>query len=106
LSALKQNVILGCAAWKDRVNMEDVLFAGAVITSIGKNFSINCDSSHIAEAMYEKAKKDMFGFMKKNDASHYHRLMGFGLEKDIRYCLTPDLANVLPQYEEGKLIVK
>ena len=106
LSSIRQNVILGCAAWKDRVNMEDILFAGAVITAIGKNFSINCDSSHIAEAMYEKAKKDLFGFMKKNDASHYHRLMGFGLEKDIRYCLTPDLANVLPQYEEGKLVVK
>jgi 2-phosphosulfolactate phosphatase len=44
--------------------------------------------------------------MKKNDASHYHRLMGFGLEKDIRYCLTPDLAIVLPQYDNGKLIVK
>ena len=106
LSAIKKNVILGCAAWKDRVNMEDILFAGAVITTIGKNFSINCDSSHIAESMYEKSKKDMFGFMKKNDASHYHRLMGFGLEKDIRYCLTQDLANVLPQYEDGKLIVK
>ena len=106
LAAAKQNVILGCAAWKDRVNMEDILFAGAVISAIGKNFSINCDSSHIAEAMYEKAKKDMFGFMKKNDASHYHRLMGFGLEKDIRYCLTPDMANILPQYEDGKLVVK
>ena len=106
LSSSKQNVILGCAAWKDRVNMEDVLFAGAVITAIGENFSVNCDSSHIAEAMYEKARKDLFGFMKKNDASHYHRLMGFGLEKDIRYCLTPDLANVLPQYEEGKLVVE
>ena len=101
-----QNVILGCAAWKDRINMEDVLFAGAVITTIRKKFSINCDSSHIAEAMYEKAKKDLFEFMKKNEASHYHRLMGFGLEKDIRYCLTPDLANVLPQYKEGKLVVK
>lgn len=32
--------------------------------------------------------------------------MGFGLEKDIRYCLTPDLASVLPQYDNGKLIVK
>lgn len=106
LSSSKQNVILGCAAWKDRVNMEDVLFAGAVITAIRKNVSVNCDSSHIAEAMYEKARKDMFGFMKKNNASHYHRLMGFGLEKDIRYCLTPDLANVLPQYEDGKLVVK
>ncbi len=102
----KQNVILGCAAWKDRVNMEDMLFAGAVISRIGKHFSINCDSSHLAETIYNNAEKDLFGFMKKNDASHYHRLMGFGLEKDIRYCLTADGANVLPQYEEGKLIVK
>jgi 2-phosphosulfolactate phosphatase len=106
LVQLKQNVILGCAAWKDRVNMEDALFAGAVISRIREHFDINCDSSHIAEAMYEKGKKDLFGFLKKNNASHYHRLTGFGLEKDIRYCLTPDLANVLPLYTEGKLVRK
>ena len=102
----RQNVILGCAAWKDRVNMEDMLFAGAVISKIRSQFSINCDSSHLAETIYKKAEKDLFGFMKKNDASHYHRLMGFGLEKDIRYCLTPDEANSLPVYADGKLIVK
>lgn len=106
LVAAQQNVILGCAAWKDRVNIEDMLFAGAVIARIRNNFSINCDSSHIAETMFEKAKKDLFAFMKKNEASHYHRLMGFGLEKDIRYCLTADGANVLPIYEDGTLIVK
>src|SRR5688572_1261556 len=102
----KYNVILGCAAWKDRVNIEDMLFAGAVISTIGKHFSINCDSSHIAQTMYEKAKKDMFDFMKKNEDSHYHRLMYLGLEQDIRYCLTSDGANVLPVYDEGKLSVK
>ncbi|MGZ8540026.1 MAG: 2-phosphosulfolactate phosphatase [Chitinophagaceae bacterium] len=102
----KQNVILGCAAWKDRVNIEDMLFAGAVISTIGRHFSINCDSSHMAQTMYEKGKKDMFEFMKKNQASHYHRLMNFGLEKDVRYCLTSDGANVLPAYDEGKLTVK
>ncbi|TAL43088.1 MAG: 2-phosphosulfolactate phosphatase, partial [Chitinophagaceae bacterium] len=47
LVARKQNVILGCAAWKDRVNMEDTLFAGAVISRVMKAFFINCDSSHI-----------------------------------------------------------
>jgi len=41
LAERNQNLILGCAAWKDRVNMEDMLFAGAVIERIGKNFSIN-----------------------------------------------------------------
>ncbi|HEX6847437.1 MAG TPA: 2-phosphosulfolactate phosphatase [Chitinophagaceae bacterium] len=102
----KQNVILGCAAWKDRVNMEDMLFAGAVISNIRKHFSINCDSSHLAETIYKKAEKDLFGFMKKNEASHYHRLMGYGLEKDIRYCLKADVANILPVYDNGKLILK
>src|SRR5580693_9090700 len=29
-----RNVILGCAAWKDKVNIEDLLFAGAVINNI------------------------------------------------------------------------
>jgi 2-phosphosulfolactate phosphatase len=106
LIEMKKDVILACAAWKDRVNMEDSLFAGAVISRIRDHFTINCDSSHIAEKMYEKGKKDLFEFMKKNEASHYHRLMGFGLEKDIRYCLTADGANVLPLYKDGKLILK
>ena len=106
LIAMKKNVILGCAAWKDRVNMEDVLFAGAAISRVRTYFDINCDSSHMAEAMYEKGKKDLFTFLKNNNASHYHRLMNFGLEKDIRYCLTADNANVLPVYSDGKLVAK
>jgi 2-phosphosulfolactate phosphatase len=98
-------VILGCAAWKDKVNIEDLLFAGAVINRVKENFSIDCDSSGIAETVYLHAKKDLFGFMKSKNASHYKRLEGYGLEKDIRYCLTPDKANVLPFYEDGKLVV-
>src|SRR5580692_11848053 len=34
-------VVLGCAAWKDRVNIEDLLFAGAVIHHVKQHFSIN-----------------------------------------------------------------
>lgn len=103
--AQKQHVVIGCAAWKDRVNMEDMLFAGAVINKVKSHFSINCDSSQIAETLYVKGKKDLFEFMKDKNASHYHRLMGFGVEGDIRYCLTPDCANVLPFYEDGKLVI-
>lgn len=97
-------VVLACAAWKDRVNIEDMLFAGAVINKVKKNFNINCDSSQVAETVYLEAKKDLYEFMKAKNASHYQRLSGYGLEKDIRYCLTPDVAPVLPLYENGKLI--
>jgi 2-phosphosulfolactate phosphatase len=104
LLARNKPVILGCAAWKDRVNMEDTLFAGAVIDRIGQHFSINCDSSHFAATLYRQAETDLFGFMKTHDASHYHRLMGFGLEKDIRYCLTADQADILPLFVGDRLI--
>lgn len=106
LIAQKQNVILGCAAWKDRVNVEDSLLAGAVINRIKKHFAINCDASLMAETLYADAKSDLFEFVKKKNISHYQRLSSYGLEKDIRYCLTEDLANVLVVYEDGKLIAK
>src|SRR5215211_8554253 len=106
LVQIRKNVILGCAAWKDKPNMEDTLFAGAVISRIKNQFIVNCDASHIAENLYDMAKDDLYEFMKKNDASHYHRLTNFGLEKDIRHCLTPDLANVLPEYVNGKLVLQ
>jgi 2-phosphosulfolactate phosphatase len=99
-----KNVILGCAAWKDRVNMEDTLFAGAVIDRIGQHYTINCDSAHLAHSLYKVAKDDLFGFMKEQDASHYHRLMNYGLERDIRYCLTADGANVLPSFDGLRLV--
>ncbi len=98
-------VILACAAWKDRINLEDLLFAGAVINRIKNKFAINCDSSQIAETVYLQAKENLYGFLKQKNASHYHRLSNYGLENDIRYCLTEDVANVLPFYEEGKLMV-
>ena len=106
LLAEKQNVILACAAWKDKINIEDTLFAGAVIHRIKDSFHINCDASKIAESLYTEGKEDLYSFMKEKEASHYHRLMNFGLEEDIRYCLTEDIANVLTVYEGGRLLAR
>ncbi|HEU4469509.1 MAG TPA: 2-phosphosulfolactate phosphatase [Flavisolibacter sp.] len=103
---MKKNVVLACAAWKDKVNIEDSLFAGAVVSAIEEHFEINCDASRVAQTLNKAAGNDAYGFMKANGASHYHRLTNFGLDKDIRHCLTPDLANVLPEYINGKLVVK
>ena len=104
LAKENRNVILGCSAWKNRINIEDTLFAGAVINRIKNKFHINCDASQIAESLYLQAKEDLFQFMAEKNASHYHRLMGFGLEEDIRYCLTDDNANVLSIYANGRLV--
>ena len=99
-----KNVVLGCAGWKDRFNLEDTLFAGAVISQVKKQFTIHCDSSLMAETMYDKYKKNLPAFAPK--LTHYHRLVDrFGLIEDINFCLTNDVANVLPIYKEGKLLI-
>ncbi len=99
-----KNVVLGCAGWKDRYNLEDTLFAGAVIHKVQQHFTIHCDSSLTAVSMYEQHMHDLHAFAPK--LTHYHRLVDrFGLIEDIRFCFTPDAANVLPLYKDGKLVV-
>jgi 2-phosphosulfolactate phosphatase len=99
-----QPVILACAAWKDRLNIEDTLFAGMVINKIKEHFTINCDSSQMALDLFESAAGDMYGFMEKTQASHFKRLSSFGLQEDIRFCLTPNSSKALPLYQDGKLV--
>lgn len=98
-----KNVILGCSAWKDRVNIEDTLFAGAVINQIQSEFTIHCDTSLMASELYHAQQNNMFQFIRKT--THWHRLAAYGLEKDLEYCVSPDLANILPIYRNGDLVV-
>ena len=103
LITANKNVILGCSAWKNRFNLEDTLFAGAVINRIKENFVVRCDSSLMAEDMYNMHKNEMYNFIRKT--THWHRLASYGLEKDLEYCVTIDVANILPQYKDGALVV-
>lgn len=97
-----KNVILGCSAWKNRFNLEDTLFAGAVIESIKDHFTIHCDSSMMAEDMYLLHKNDMYAFIRRT--THWHRLASYGLEKDLEHCVTKNVTNILPVYRDGALI--
>ena len=99
-----KNVLLGCSAWKDKFNLEDTLFAGAVANCVKDRFDINCDSTRAANYLYERSGgKDLINFLK--DSSHYRRLSAYGLEKDMEYCTTPDLHPVVPILKGHELIV-
>lgn len=98
-----KNVFLGCSAWKDRFNLEDTLFAGAVIDRIKDNFDIHCDSSLMAHEMYQLHKHDIKSYIRT--LTHWHRLAQYGLEKDMEYCVSIDVANVLPLYKNGALYI-
>lgn len=100
----KQNapVILGCSGWKNRFNIEDTLFAGAVIEAIKDQFTIHCDSSFMANQLYNQHKHNLSEYIK--GLTHWHRLAQYGLEADMQYCVTKDIAPSLPIFKNGALI--
>jgi 2-phosphosulfolactate phosphatase len=99
-----KDVLLLCAGWKDRFNLEDTLFAGAVAQKISQNlrFSNLSDSSIAAINMYDSAKADLFGFL--GESSHRKRLSRLNMEEDIIYCLTKDKTDIVPVLEGDVLV--
>jgi 2-phosphosulfolactate phosphatase len=100
----KQNVLILCAGWKGRVNLEDTIFAGALIEVLGSSFDSENDSAIAAVALYRMAKDDMMGFLK--NSSHAKRLKGLSIIKDIDFCLQRDTYNIIPVLKNGELVVK
>lgn len=96
-------VLLACAAWKDRFNLEDTLFAGAVANRIAPYFSSNCDSVRAAGTLERQAAGNYLDYLK--DSSHYHRLAAYGLHKDLAYCTTPDQHPVVPILRGKELVL-
>jgi 2-phosphosulfolactate phosphatase len=103
LISQNKNVILGCSGWKDMFNLEDTLFAGAVIDRIKELFTIHDDASLMAQQMYRLHESNIYNFIQHT--THWHRLAAYGLQKDLKYCISIDVANVLPIFRNGELVV-
>ncbi len=101
----EQDVLCLCAGWKNRFNLEDTLFAGAVVHLLKNSamFSTDCDSAIAAEHLYKAAKGDLFKFLE--NSSHRKRLKRLNIERDIEYCLTPNQTRVIPVLQ-GEMLVK
>lgn len=94
LKVQDKNVLLLCAGWKDKFNLEDTLFAGAVVQGLRKDFSHFDDSSVAAEDLYKLAKDDLRTYLHKS--SHSHRLAELNIEEDVKFCLQKDICNAIP----------
>ncbi|MCB0699254.1 MAG: 2-phosphosulfolactate phosphatase [Chitinophagales bacterium] len=103
LAGCNKNVLLACASWKDRFNLEDTLFAGAVVSNVADKFDINCDSTIAAQQLFQSIDiEHPIEFLR--NGSHYKRLSVYGLESDMEYCTMIDKHNVLPILRDGKLV--
>jgi len=94
LKTQQKDVLLLCAGWKDQFNLEDTLFAGAVVSQLRNNFIHFDDSSVAAEDLYALAKGDLRKYLHKS--SHSQRLADLNIEEDVQFCLQVDICEAIP----------
>lgn len=98
-----RDLVILCAGWKNKFNLEDTLFAGILAKEVLKNsrFSTNCDSTYASMDLWNLAKNDLMGYLEK--AAQRHRLKKSKLDDVIGYCHTMNLTHLIPALKENYL---
>jgi len=97
-----KDTLLLCSGWRNKFNLEDTIFAGAIIYHTKEHFLIDSDSAFAAEKLYINSRRNMMHYVKQS--SHYRRLAHLGVVNDVKYCLRPDLTDVVPVLKDGALV--
>jgi len=99
-----RNVLVFCAGWKNKFNLEDTLYAGAVTDYLllHNHFSTICDSALASRDLWNLAKNDLTGYIEK--AAQRHRLKKNKLDDVLEYCHTLDISSSVPVLKDGIII--
>jgi 2-phosphosulfolactate phosphatase len=103
LQKSNEDILVVCAGWKGKINLEDTLFAGAVVEKLKSEISLACDAPLAAQHLYNAAKNDIVNFLK--ESSHVKRLARLNIFKDIQFCLTPDQYSVVPRLVDNYVVL-
>jgi len=104
LKKSERSILILCAGWKGRVNLEDTLFAGALIEQLNGEALPDDDAPLAALHLYQKEKNNLLNYL--SASSHVKRLSRLNIYKDIEFCLTADQYKVVPTLVNGNLILK
>lgn len=103
LIKVSTDVLIVCSGWKGKVNLEDTVFAGALVERLQHDFAYACDAPIIAQRLYKDARHNLKEFLK--DSSHIKRLQRLKIEKDIDFCLIEDQYHLVPVIREDRIIL-
>ncbi len=100
----ERDIVLLCAGWKNRFNIEDTVCAGAMADVLMNSncYATICDSTLAAIDLWSLARPDLQGYIEK--AAQRTRLKDKMLDDCIAFCLTSDLTDKIPFMKNGTLV--
>ena len=95
-----KDVLVLCAGWQDKFNLEDSLFGGALAKQLKEKatFCTHFDATNVALGMWKEAQKDMMTYIARSE--HWNRMKAHGLVDVAAFCLKEDTTMVLPIYDK------
>jgi len=99
-----RNILLMCAGWKNRFNIEDTVCAGAIADILMRSncYTTICDSTLAAIDLWFLARSDLQRYIEK--AAQRTRLRDKKLDDCIEFCLTADFTDKIPVMKNGVLV--
>ena len=96
------DVLIHCAGWKGRFNLEDSLYAGALVQALGESHSNREDGAIAMGSLFTQVGVNLASYL--SQAAHAKRLQNHGIEADIDFCLSLNLYNqVVGVSQNGEL---
>lgn len=98
----QKDVLIHCAGWKGRFNLEDSFYAGALVEALTSTHLAEEDGALAMRTLYIKEKNSLSQFL--SQASHAKRLQNHQIEADIDFCLSLDLYQLVVKFQNGVLM--
>ncbi|MFT6053800.1 MAG: 2-phosphosulfolactate phosphatase [Roseivirga sp.] len=103
LAKTQNDILLFCAGWQGKYNLEDSLFAGALCHALKNDAEFESDSATSALYLYQSMASDIAYYISRS--SHAARLSKSNMQKDIEFCSRVDEFNVLPMLKGSELVL-
>jgi 2-phosphosulfolactate phosphatase len=98
------DVLIHCAGWKGRFNLEDSLYAGALVQALGESHANREDGAIAMGSLFTQVGENLATYL--SQAAHAKRLQNHGIEADIDFCLSLNLYDqVVGVSQKGELRV-
>jgi 2-phosphosulfolactate phosphatase len=96
------DVLIHCAGWKGRFNLEDSLYAGALVQALSGSHANREDGAIAMGSLFTQVGENLATYL--SQAAHAKRLQNHGIEADIAFCLSLDLyEKVVGVSQKGEL---
>lgn len=99
-----KDVVIICSGTDDNFSLDDALCAGEIIKRVCERKEVQLSDMAIGLKFIAENSKDIPTTLA--GTKHYEYLKSIGFIGDMEHCFSMDKYNILPVYENGKIILK